>query len=475
MAVKKSSNPNVTAQKSTVSALGIPVISAEAAKSARASRKISLQQLSELESPPVESKSDKPPAKAAKSVPAKEKPVPEAKTAEKSGSAGVAPQTKEGRDKTAKEREKKGKERRSKAATPGPGVMKRPVILHLTSKEKILFTRHLSVMLDAGIPLQEVLAIYMEQTKSPTLKYILHSAIADLSNGESLAAILAKFPKQFEPFFVHIVKVGEETGTLPASLKYIEAQMHKSQELKSKVRAALLYPLIVFCGAIGIACYLAFYLLPRLVPIFISLGAELPPTTKLLLNVSSWMSKNWVLFIVLLAILVVALSMVARIRPVRYALHALFLATPVLGQLVREIQITQFARILGTLHMSGVHILDALTITSQSLGNLVFQRRVNEITSLVERGETLGEQLKKHPKLFNRTCSSMVMIGERTGKLSESLITLSEFSEREVDGYTKNLSALIEPLTLLFLGGIVGFVAFSIISPIYQLTQGLTR
>lgn len=353
--------------------------------------------------------------------------------------------------------------------------IKKPFALSITPRDKMLFSRHLAVMLDAGIPLHEALGVFAEEGNTPSMRYIISIAISDLSDGLTLNSSIAKFPKLFEPFFINIMRVGEESGSLAASLRYLEIQIKKSQDLSSKVRSALMYPAIVFTGAIVVASYLAFIMLPKLLPLFSTLNVDLPITTKMLLASSKWLSQNWMWFVGMAIAFIFSLTLLWRIKAVRYAIHRFILVIPVLGSLMREVQMTQFARILGTLHTSGVHIVDALKITAQSLTNLVYSRHLTAIAGLVEKGETIGEQLKHYPQLFSRTSSSMVEIGERTGKLSESLMSCAEFSEREVDLYTKNLSAMIEPFTLMFVGGIVGFVALSIITPIYKLTQGLSR
>lgn len=360
-------------------------------------------------------------------------------------------------------------------AVPKVGKIKKPLLLSMSGKDKMLFARHLAVMLDAGIPLHEALGVFAEEGNSESMRYIVSVAINDLSDGETLNSSIAKFPKLFEPFFINIMRVGEESGSLAASLRYLEIQIKKSQDLSSKVRSALMYPAIVFTGAIVVASYLAFVMLPKLLPLFSTLNVDLPVTTKMLLGSSKWLSTNWEWFLGGVIVWIISTSLLWRIRAVRYASHRFLLVVPVLGSLMREVQMTQFSRILSTLHTSGVHIVDALKITAESLTNLVFRQRLMEIASLVEKGENIGEQLKASPQLFSRTSASMVAVGEKTGKLSESLLSCAEFSEREVDIYTKNLSAMIEPFTLMFVGGIVGFVALSIITPIYKLTQGLSR
>lgn len=351
--------------------------------------------------------------------------------------------------------------------------IKKPLIYSLNARDKIVFARHLSIMLDAGIPLHEALQVLSGQIGNPSLQYVLSHALADLANGLPLHSSIAKFPKLFDTFFINALVVGESSGTLPSTLNYIAEQLEKSEELSGKVRSALIYPVIVFVGAIGIAVYLAFYMLPKILPLFTSLNIKLPASTRALLFTSAWATAHWPWVIFAGVVAALGTWLLSRIKGVRYASNHILLRLPVFGRLIQNIQMAKFSRILGTLLSSGVTIVTALHVTADSTDNLVYKRELAKIARSLERGETIGSELQRHPMLFSRTAVSMVGIGERTGKLSDSLLALAKFTEREVDVATQNLSTLIEPITLLFVGLLVGFVALSIITPIYQITQGI--
>lgn len=351
---------------------------------------------------------------------------------------------------------------------------KAPFLIIIGRKDKILFTKYLAVMLDAGIPLQESLKSLYDQFKSSSLRYIINQAVNDLSNGLPLGESLAKFPKIFNSFFLNIISIGETSGSLPSSLKYLTAEQEKTEDLTGKIRNALVYPAVVFAGAVGIGIYLAFFLLPKLLPLFKSLKIQLPLTTRILLALTDWLASFWFITIAGLAVIALIAAVLIRVKSVKFLLQRIVISIPIFGTLSRDTQISQFSRILGTLLASGVKIVPALRITSDSVSNLVYQKELLIISSLVERGETIGAELKKHPGLFSLSAASIVSVGERTGKLSESLLSLADFTEKEVDNITKNLTTLIEPLILILVGVIVGFVALSIVTPIYQLTQGLS-
>jgi len=350
----------------------------------------------------------------------------------------------------------------------------RVYFLSVKIRDKILLAKHLSVMLEAGIPLREALETLHEQTDSKSLKYILGIAVKDLSGGQVLAFSLNKFQKIFDPFFVNLVKVGETSGTLQSTLQYLAAQLEKTQDLQGKVKNALLYPAIVFCGALGVGIYLGFFMLPQLLPLFSSMDLKLPFTTRMLLAGANGFSAYWPFILAFLIVISVVFVFLFRIEKIKIIVHGFFIRLPILGRLFREIQVMQFSRVFGILLLSGIKIVPALKITADSLTNLVYKREINRIADLIERGEAVGGQLCKLKLLFTKTSANMVVIGERTGRLSESLTALADFSDREIDTMTRNLSTMIEPFVLMLVGIMVGFVALSVITPIYQLTQSFS-
>ncbi len=357
--------------------------------------------------------------------------------------------------------------------TPVKRLLKKPLFMSIKVRDTVNFSRYLAVMLDAGIPLHEALGVLEEQITDKSLQFVLRTALADLADGLPLHTSIAKFPKLFDEFFINALNVGESTGSLSSTLRYLAIQLEKSEDIQGKVRSALFYPLIVFTGALGIGAYLAFYMLPKILPLFTTLKVKLPPTTRALLAASGFLTHYWPWCIAGAGVSAVLGTLLFRIHRIRFAVYALLLKLPVVGDLIQNLQTAKFSRILGTLLSSGVTIIVALNVTADSTDNPVYKKELKIIARAVERGETIGSELRLHKGLFSRTTASMVGVGERTGKLSDSLISLAEFTEREVDVMTRNLSTLIEPMTLIFVGLLVGFIALSIITPIYQITQGI--
>lgn len=345
--------------------------------------------------------------------------------------------------------------------------------LGIGAREKIMFAKHLSVMLDSGIPLREALEVMVGQVSSKPMQRMLNVMIKDLSDGFTLSSSLEKFPRVFKPFSVNIIRVGESSGTLPSALQYQAVQLEKSRELQGKVKSALLYPIIIFVGAMGIAAYLSFFILPKLIPMFSSLNVKLPATTKALLALSNFVLHKWPYLIGIVVAIVVVVGLLYRVRAIRFAVHRALLHLPVFGNLLRAIQVAFFTRILGILLTSGVQIVQAIAVTSESASNLAYRKQLRVVAENVERGEAITSELERYPNLFPKITVGMIKVGDRTGRLAESLMTAAEFSEKEVDELTKNLSTLIEPITLLLVGGLVGFIALSIVTPIYQITQGI--
>ncbi|MFA5129799.1 MAG: type II secretion system F family protein [Patescibacteria group bacterium] len=347
--------------------------------------------------------------------------------------------------------------------------------LNIGVREKIMFAKHLGVMLDSGIPLKEALEVMEGQVSSKPMRRMLTVMIRDLSDGFTLSSTLEKFPRVFKPFSVNIIRVGESSGTLPNALHYQGIQLEKAHELEGKIKGALLYPIIIFVGAIGIACYLSFYILPKMLPMFTSMNVKLPPTTRALLDTSQFIVHQWPILLAALVGIVVLSILLYKIKRIKYFIHNLLIHLPIFGVMVRAVQVAFFTRILGILLTSGVQIVQAIGVAAESASNLVFQKTIRIVAEEVERGEAITDELEKNPHLFPKITTGMIKVGDRTGRLAESLMNAAEFSEKEVDDMTKTLSTLIEPITLLLVGGLVGFIALSVITPIYQITQGIGR
>lgn len=342
-------------------------------------------------------------------------------------------------------------------------------------KEQIFFIKRLSFLIKAGIPVLESLNIINDQTKSGSQKNILSSVIVDVSNGQYLSVSLAKHKKSFGEFTINIIGFGEATGILSENLEYLAEELKKKQELKKKIIGALIYPVIVLSATFAITGFLMLYLFPKITPIFQSIGAGLPLSTRIIMN-SSVFLKNYGFYLVsiIVTIIIGITILVKKNKKFHYLFDSLIIKTPFLGGIVRQYNLSNSTRTIGLLLKSGISISEALPITSKTLSSLVYKKEFENLSERIRKGDQMSSYLKEKPKLFPSISTQIISVGERSGNLSNSLIYLSQMYESEVEDFTKNLSNMIEPFLMIFMGLLVGFIAISIITPIYSITQHLT-
>lgn len=350
------------------------------------------------------------------------------------------------------------------------------ILSHIPFQEKLLFTKHLAVMIKAGIPVSEALSSLFEQSRNLTFKKIIKNVLKDVENGSSLTSAFKKYPQVFDNYYISLVSVGEESGTLESNLIFLSQQQSKDSQLKKKIQSAMLYPTIVVTAMLVMGGFISYFILPKLVEFFESFEIELPLSTKILLVIAQ-ISKNYSIHILIGTFFVFLLiRFLLKIKAVKNLWHRLILNFPLLGTIITYGQISRFGRNLGTLVKSGIPIDRALDVTSGTMSNLLFQEHLKEISIRLSKGKSIGESLNnKKYKEFPPIVYRMIEIGEKTGSLDESLLYIGNFYEEEVDDLTKNLSSVIEPILLVVIGAAVGFVALSIISPIYQLTGSIRR
>ena len=268
--------------------------------------------------------------------------------------------------------------------------------------------------------------------------------------------------------------MGESSGTLSQNLLYLADEIKKDKELKSKVRAALIYPMVLLTATIAVVGFLTFFVFPKILPVLSGFNVELPATTRMLIAILDFSKAYGVISVIILFFLLLVGRYVYRsVRPIRYFIHRNLLRAPVLGTLIQYVNIANFSRILGLLLKSGVHIVEAINITSTTFSNLVYCDAFAGSAEAIRRGESLATYLDKQPKIFPSLLVGIVSIGETTGNLEENLTYLAGHYMEETDEALKTLTTLLEPLLLVGMGLVVGFVALSIILPIYSLSQGV--
>ncbi|HWY79473.1 MAG TPA: type II secretion system F family protein [Candidatus Sulfotelmatobacter sp.] len=340
--------------------------------------------------------------------------------------------------------------------------------------EKVLFTKHLAIMIKSGIPIGEAIDIIKQQTKNFTFQKILTQVSADITNGQSLEKALEKHPKAFDSFYINLIRIGEESGNLEKNLEYLAVQLKKNYEFKKKVRGALLYPEIVLLITFIAGGAISVFVLPKLIDLFSQLNVKLPLSTQILLFIATVMKQYGYFIIAGFIGLFIGLRAAIKTPKINLIWTRLLLSLPVLGVFLQDVELGYFSRNVGIMLKSGLTITTALFAQHRATTNVVFKAYIKKIAEDVEKGKTISDVLQKNnfpyvPSLLIK----MIGVGEKTGNLDESLIYLGDFFEEEIDEYSKNLATILEPVILIFVGLAVAFVAFAIISPIYQLTNGI--
>lgn len=335
--------------------------------------------------------------------------------------------------------------------------------------EKVLFTKHLSVMLRAGLTLLESLQILIEQSSTWRMRTILKGAYRRVERGEKFSDALGAYPQVFTPFYINIVRAGELSGNLEENLEHLAGQFTKEHELRQKVKTALMYPTIVIIAAAFIGFFFATYVLPQVAGLFTGLqGIKLPLVTVILLKVSAFARQyTFVSFVGLFGGLYFVWWFLRRkfLAPVT---HYLILRLPVIGRIVKDVNLARFSLVFGTLLRSGIDIIKAIEVTSSVLNNVYYKRALGRVLVEVQRGQPVSEVLARYPDIFPRLTGRMIGVGERAGKLEEVLGYLSDFYELEVETTMKNLQTILEPVLLLFIGLVALGMAFAILIPIYN-------
>jgi type IV pilus assembly protein PilC len=346
----------------------------------------------------------------------------------------------------------------------------------ITFLDKLLFTKHLSIMIKSGITIVEALEILTSQTKSPAFRNILESVSADVKNGKSLAEALQKHPKAFDTFYTSIIEIGETSGTLDQSLLYLSGQLAKDYAFRKKIQGAMLYPMIVFTAAGIVGIGVSLFVLPQLLDLFSGYEIELPLSTQILIFIAKSMQSYGVLIFIYIGILLVGVRILLTFPAIKPYWHQVLLVLPIFGKILQNSELTSFCRNLGIMLKSGLPITKALAIEENITSNLIFQKYLKDMLSAVDKGTLLSAELESGKyKKIPLIATKMIAVGEKTGKLEETFLYLGDFFEDEVDDATRNISTIIEPIMLLFIGLIVAFVALSIISPIYELTSSIKR
>lgn len=340
--------------------------------------------------------------------------------------------------------------------------------------QQALFAKHLAVMLGSGLPLTEALTVSIESAAG-RLKHALAAAARAVESGASLSQALGDHPRIFPALLINAVYAGERSGNLATNLAAAARALEKERVLIAKVKGALIYPATILIAAFLLGLGLAFFVLPKITPLFRGLNIELPWTTRALIALADLVDRHGLLLFLAVFGGLIAIIVLARRRFTRPITHWLLLHLPGLKPIVRHSNLARFAGAMGLLLKSGVTINEALDIAERTSGNYYYRRAVHQAAVGVAQGTKLADNLERFPALFPPLLTRLVRVGEISGKFEDTFFYLADFYESEVDSATKSLSTALEPILLLVIGLLVAGLALSIITPIYQITGNINR
>ncbi|MFH1582199.1 MAG: type II secretion system F family protein [bacterium] len=348
-----------------------------------------------------------------------------------------------------------------------------PFLNRVSLTEKMMFTRNLQVMISSGLSLPKSFQVLALQSNNKFFKKAILDIKEEVIKGNNFSDSLKKYPAIFSELFQNMIKVGEEAGNLEEVLGILSKQMERENELKSKIKGALMYPAVVISAMIGIGILMLVMVVPSLSETFEDLGIELPVTTQFIIWLGTFMSEKWYLFIVIVIVLVGFFSFGFKSKKIKKGMDGFFLKLPMISVLVKKTNSASTARTLSSLISAGVPIVRALEIVSNTLGNFYYKKALAEAGEKVKKGGKLSDALSPYKEIYPIIVIQMIKVGEETGETSSVLAKLADFFEEEVGNATKNMASIIEPILMLVVGAIIGFFAISMVQPMYSMLDAI--
>ena len=361
---------------------------------------------------------------------------------------------------------------RKKGDIPLPGFLGKPKV---KSDDLVIFTRQLATMINAGVPLLRALGSLQDHSESKALKAILDDIYKDVQSGTSLGDSLAKHPNTFNDVYVNMVRAGEAAGILDDILKRLALQQEKSSTMRKKIKSAMTYPMVLVVITIGSFFGLMIFVIPQIGKIIQDLGgpdAKLPLLTQTMLGISHFMTTYWYILIPVLVGGVYAVLHYIKTPKGKTAFHHFVLKVPGIKTIIVKVAVARFARTFSALIGAGVSVLEALEVTAHAVGNKVYEDALLEALDGVKNGTPLSTIIEKNA-IFPAIVAQMLSVGEETGQTDQVLVKVADFYEEEVDVAIDGLSSIIEPVMIVFMGGMVGLIAASVMQPIAGLSQSI--
>lgn len=340
-------------------------------------------------------------------------------------------------------------------------------------KEKMIFARNLSIMVASGLTVSRAVNNLALQTQNVTFKKILLDIYDEVQGGKSLSEGLGKYSNIFGELFINMVKVGETAGNLDEVLKIVAIQLEKENDLKGKVKGAMIYPAVILTVMVVIGIIMLTVVLPKLMGVFKDMDAKLPVMTQMIVDLSDLLRNNGLMVAIVSFVVIVFLQYFLRQEAGKKALSFVSIKIPVFSPIVKQVNCARFARIYSSLLKSGVGSVEALKIISHTLTNYYYQKALLDSVNDIQKGVSLSKILADNQNIFPIMVSQIVQVGEETGKTETVLLQLAEFYEEEVDQVTKNMSAIIEPILMVVIGSAVGFFAVAMLQPMYSLMDNV--
>lgn len=348
------------------------------------------------------------------------------------------------------------------------------LLSRVSDDELIMVTRNLGSMLVAGLTVSRALSVVERQSNNPRLKGVIKQIVEQINQGNAFYETLKDFPEVFKDLYVAMVKAGEESGKLAESLQTLAVQMERSNNLKKKIKGAMIYPSIVITVMVVIGILMMIYVMPQITSVFEGMDQELPATTVFLISMSNFLVEYTLVAIGGLIGFVASIIYFLRTRWGKAASSWLVVRLPVIGTLAKETNAARTARTLSSLLNSGVDMIQSIDITEEVVQNVFYKKILRDAAKRVEKGTALSEVFIERKDLYPILVGEMILVGEETGQIAGMLGELAIFYETEVERKTKDLSTIIEPLLMVVIGGGVGFFALALIAPIYSIGDGLS-
>ncbi len=341
------------------------------------------------------------------------------------------------------------------------------------TEEQIILTKNLSGMLKAGLSLYRALSVLKKQTKNAKLGKILTVLSDEINAGGTLSSGLTKFPDVFSKLFVSMTRAGEESGNLTGALFEIGMNLEKAHSLTKKIKGALIYPGVILSAMVLIGVLMFAFVVPTLANTFKELGVQLPIATRFIIALGNFFSQYLILSFALIIGVVAGIVSLVRASFMKKYVDFIIIRLPIVGNLSKELNTARTTRTMSSLLLSGVSITRAIEITEEVVQNIYYKKILNQAKEEIEKGAPFSKAFGENPNLYPIMMTEMVQVGEETGKLSDMLLQVASFYEGEIENKTKNLSVIIEPVLMVFIGAAVGFFAISMISPLYSIMDNI--